>query len=273
MVDPFEARLQFIKLLQRLNATLEANRQAGQFLIRHVDLCEDLYSCILEELDKSPSNVRLNILYFIETLISEFGTTSIRPMIKWAIRDLHLIFTAVVPLSRMGLVNFSAAQTMIQNILPYCAAQTRAQLTSLLQEREALVSADSEGTSVNERLGDGAVGTGSLISPGMGAGEGGEGAAENQILGLAPSNIGSSTASPAEPVPALTKEEILRRMNEDRERSKRLKENIWAVDYRVEYSEFNDLWQTSSGLTELDYEQMKEDNEMARMAKTLRVTM
>lgn len=254
MVDPFEARLQFIKSLQRLNATQEANRLAGQFLIRYADLSEDLYSCILEELDKSPSNVRLNILYFIETLICEFGSTPIRPMIKWAIRDLHLIFTAVVPPSRMGLVNLSAASTMIQNILPYCSPDIREKMNALVEEREALAHADDNGGYDADSH------------------SGGEAASlENPALMLPSSNQGSTMSSPAEPVPALTREEILRRMNEDRERSKRLKENIWAVDYRVEYAEFDALWNTSTGLAQLDYEQMKEDNEIASASKQLRV--
>lgn len=50
-MDPFEARLQFIKSLQKLNGSIQANEAAIQFLLKNVDLEEDLYSCILQELD------------------------------------------------------------------------------------------------------------------------------------------------------------------------------------------------------------------------------
>lgn len=51
-MDPFEARLTFIKSLQKLNGSIQANDTAVQFLLRNVDLREDLYSCILQQLDR-----------------------------------------------------------------------------------------------------------------------------------------------------------------------------------------------------------------------------
>lgn len=50
-MDPFEARLFFIKSLQKLNGSIQANEAAVQFLLKNIDLEEDLYSCILQELD------------------------------------------------------------------------------------------------------------------------------------------------------------------------------------------------------------------------------
>lgn len=51
--------------------------------------------------------------------------------------------------------------------------------------------------------------------------------------------------------------------------SKRFKENIWAIDYATggEFAEFNMLWDsTTIGLTSIDFEKMKESNEIARSA-------
>jgi CTD kinase subunit gamma len=51
-LDAFEARLTFIELLRRLNASVQSATKCAQFALRYQDLSEDLYSCILEELDK-----------------------------------------------------------------------------------------------------------------------------------------------------------------------------------------------------------------------------
>lgn len=51
-MDPFEARLAFIKNLQKLNGSIQANDVAVQFLLKHAELRDDLYSCILQQLDR-----------------------------------------------------------------------------------------------------------------------------------------------------------------------------------------------------------------------------
>lgn len=67
----------------------------------------------------------------------------------------------------------------------------------------------------------------------------------------------------------MSKTDILRRMDEDRERSKRLKETIWAVDYSSGHKhEFERAWENLGGLTSYDREQMVEDNEI--MASVVR---
>ena len=63
----------------------------------------------------------------------------------------------------------------------------------------------------------------------------------------------------------LSKEEILLRMEEDRERSKKVKESLWSIESASD--EFNTAWQTLGKLTDLDYEKMSEDNEIARDSK------
>lgn len=61
-------------------------------------------------------------------------------------------------------------------------------------------------------------------------------------------------------VPETTNDEILRRMEEDRERGKKVKEGQWSVDSASE--EFLSAWENIGGLTDLDFEQMDEDNEI-----------
>lgn len=52
MSDPFETRLQFTRMLQRLNASVNASKNCAAFALKHKDLDEDLHSCILEQLEK-----------------------------------------------------------------------------------------------------------------------------------------------------------------------------------------------------------------------------
>lgn len=58
---------------------------------------------------------------------------------------------------------------------------------------------------------------------------------------------------------------IDQRMNEDRQRHKRKRENIWAVVWRTpdgEMPEFEQMWEETSDLCEDDYERMREENEI-----------
>ena len=51
-MDPFECRLNFIALLEKLNASQQSIHKVAHYAVRHCNLAEDLYSCLLEQLDK-----------------------------------------------------------------------------------------------------------------------------------------------------------------------------------------------------------------------------
>jgi len=51
-VDPFEARMEFLGLLGKLNASQHSILKVGNFALRNRNLYEDLYNCITEELEK-----------------------------------------------------------------------------------------------------------------------------------------------------------------------------------------------------------------------------
>lgn len=61
-------------------------------------------------------------------------------------------------------------------------------------------------------------------------------------------------------IPEPTPDEILRRMEEDRERGKKVKESLWSVNSAND--EFAFAWANLGKLSQLDYEQMDEDNEI-----------
>jgi hypothetical protein len=50
--DPFECRLTFSSLLTKLNASQQAIQKVANYAMRHKNLSEDLYSCIIEVLEQ-----------------------------------------------------------------------------------------------------------------------------------------------------------------------------------------------------------------------------
>lgn len=167
-----------------------------QYIYKNPDLDEDLYSCIIQELDNESLNVRLNIFYLIAQLCK---TEKYR---NWVAQDLPTILDKVVPETKVGYVNLGA---------------TRRVLTEL----------DFMNDEIREWL--------------------------NQR------EIDCKNAEDSE----LSKEEILRRMDDDRERSKQYKENIWAIDPKVD--EFDLLWdKTTTGINSIDRLKMKEANNISK---------
>lgn len=58
MADPFEVRMRFSSQLQHLNASVVSAQKAAQYAVKYRDLCEDLHSCILEQLEKVTLHTR-----------------------------------------------------------------------------------------------------------------------------------------------------------------------------------------------------------------------
>lgn len=52
-LDPFEARLQFLKLLRNLNASQQSIANVVSFAVKYGARCaEDLWECVVEEVPK-----------------------------------------------------------------------------------------------------------------------------------------------------------------------------------------------------------------------------
>jgi CTD kinase subunit gamma len=66
--DPFECRLMFLSLLQKLNASQQSIHKVASYAMRHRKLSEDLYSCIIEQLDK----VEFTLLFFLSFFLFSF---------------------------------------------------------------------------------------------------------------------------------------------------------------------------------------------------------
>lgn len=217
-MDPFEARLQFIKTLQRLNASVTSNDTATQFMLKHNEVQEDLYSCVLQELGASSINTRLNIFGFLNSLCENISNIYPDPKAHnyciWLNRDLKSIVEKVVPDGSEGSLNLVPALDILET-----------------------------GS------------FGQVVDPET---------LQTVISSLKDASSGNSQNGNNDPT-TMARDQILRRMEEDRERAKRTKESIWAIDYKHNPNyEFDMMWENiPPSLNQLDHEQMKEDNEMA----------
>src|SRR5271167_2841921 len=96
-LDPFEGRLQFLDQLRHLSASQSSSLKLSQFALKHRVLHEDLYSCILEELTSTSLNDKVNIFFFLQTLVEQSERTRFRPYADLVRRDLGRIVSNVAP--------------------------------------------------------------------------------------------------------------------------------------------------------------------------------
>lgn len=68
---------------------------------------------------------------------------------------------------------------------------------------------------------------------------------------------------------AIGKEDILRRIEEDRERHKRLRESLWVVPPDDEDYEFNQAWEETSALCDDDFEVIREELALYKQSLTV----
>ncbi|KAH0614680.1 uncharacterized protein H6S33_000316 [Morchella sextelata] len=234
--DPFNCRLQFTRLLSRLNASAGASKQCAQFALRNRELDEDLFSVILEQLqsEECTMNTRVNMLYFIEVLCDMSMKTEYRGYVKMIQRDLIQIVDTVVPNDPEGAANVGTVRKILQSLGDKGVVENSMmqEVGEMLSEREAEHKA-------------------AIASP------------AGSIYDDDDEEPGGEGRGPA------TKRKfddaiIQQRMEEDRERHKRLRENIWAVGYpewEGHNPEFEKAWDQTSDLNSDDYEIMREENQ------------
>lgn len=79
----------------------------------------------------------------------------------------------------------------------------------------------------------------------------------------------ATAAQPTDTLPTISREDILRRIEEDRERHKKLRESLWVVPLNDEAWEFAMAWDQTSELCEADYENMREEMELCRQSQAV----
>jgi CTD kinase subunit gamma len=108
-LDPFEGRLQFLDQLRHLSASQSSSLKLSQFALKHKTLHEDLYSCILEELPATTLNDRVNIFFFLQTLVEQSEKAQFHAYGDMIRRDLERIVADVAPVNG-GAANIAPAK-------------------------------------------------------------------------------------------------------------------------------------------------------------------
>jgi CTD kinase subunit gamma len=111
-MDPFEGRLQFLDQLRHLSASQASALKLSQFALKHRTLHEDLYSCIIEELPATTLNDKVNIFYFLGTLVEQSEKARFRPYGDMIRRDLDRIVADVAPIDG-GAANIASARKVL----------------------------------------------------------------------------------------------------------------------------------------------------------------
>ncbi|KZV69782.1 hypothetical protein PENSPDRAFT_608211 [Peniophora sp. CONT] len=259
-MDPFEVRMQFNGLLRKLDATQRSIQKAVGFALKFYAQCgEDLWDCIVDECQKGSINNRINILYFLDSLCEssvlaknsthphQLGSGSAPPYyLEYVSRDLRKVVGYVVPEGRTGLPNLLSTRQMLDDW------RSKRVIDPQIVD-EALTTLDSRQAPLE--------GTDAPSSP---------------LVEAPPSRRSSTSKSDA-----LPRNEIFKRMEEDRERHKRLRERRWVqptnpapalhagqlvsflplTDGQLPIDiEFDNEWETTSDWNEDDDDAVAEEN-------------
>ncbi|KAI8941988.1 hypothetical protein NX059_000098 [Plenodomus lindquistii] len=234
MADPFEVRQRFTTLLSHLSASHTSLQKAAHFALKNRELDEDLHSCILEQLERTNMNTRANIMFFIESLCemsvrdNNAGDGSAMGYVRMLQRDILAVVECVV--GEEG-ANVRVVRKVLKTLegLKILLPETVGELEGVLKSREL----------AHPFLDEGGVG-----KEGSGSGRGKNGGLK------------------------MDKRQIEHRIEEDRERHKRLRESIWAVPGEKE-EEMERLWEEASEIGEDDFVVGREDREERRQAIAL----
>ncbi|PFH47400.1 hypothetical protein AMATHDRAFT_152115 [Amanita thiersii Skay4041] len=203
-MDPFEVRMQFLTLLRRLNASQQSIQKVVGFAVKYFPPCgEDLWDCIVEECQKGSINARINILYFLDSLceaclLVKSHSNSIGPD-----RDAKSSHTRLY-------VDYVARD--IGKIVDSVVPVGRQGLPNLVSTKQILESWRSKRVIEPHKLDE-------VISA---------------LNDRTDTNNGSSTAQPLTSdalllqQSTLSRTDVFKRIEEDRERHKRLRERRWV---------------------------------------------
>ncbi|CAO1620084.1 unnamed protein product [Parajaminaea phylloscopi] len=203
MEDAFQVRLDFTSLLRRLNASQQSILKVLLFADRHAARsASDIWDCIVSECSKASLSSRLNILFMLDFLFTEYalsasssGSTAgsrqrlLSSFKSLAQRGLVQIIDAVVPAdSWQGVKLNSGVTSQILQSWRIKRIFHQDQLSELLDTLE------------------------------------------ERRKGISRAATDASSTQNAESGPSsLTKDEIIRRIEEDRERHKSIREKLWVL--------------------------------------------
>ncbi|KAF9461850.1 CTD kinase subunit gamma CTK3-domain-containing protein [Collybia nuda] len=251
-MDPFEVRIQFLNLLRRLNASQHSIQKVVGFAVKYFPPCgEDLWDCIVEECQKGSINSRINILYFLDSLCETCLLVRSKSTAAGQDPGANNLYVAFVTRD-LGKI--------VENVVP----KGRQGLPNLVSTKQILESWRSKRVIDPQKVED------ALSSLN----------ARDTSLD---SSIDSSTSQHNTSLP---RNEVFKRIEEDRERHKRLRERRWVqpVTHNVQLPqlvsflpltsrgdgeeeltidiEFENEWETTSDWNEDDEEAAVEESDL-----------
>ncbi|ODQ81967.1 hypothetical protein BABINDRAFT_33358 [Babjeviella inositovora NRRL Y-12698] len=266
-MDPFEARLKFINLLKNLTPSHQSLTRAAAFAMANAELQEDFVNCILESLEATDLNCRANIFSFIDVLVFQavadksYDPQTAYPYIAPLLPKMPQCLELVLPAGPNALINLHSTYVTIKNICKLLAwdcsfwnEQYNARLTDADMERIERKAPFENAINQGKGL-DGAWQV--LLDRKR------QGKYERVWL----VKHGEFRREPeSEPSLRLTKEQILLRIEADRERNKRAKESLWTVDRLedgISVAEFRKVYDSHGALNDEDLKELDEINATA----------
>ncbi|KAL1301464.1 hypothetical protein AAFC00_005713 [Neodothiora populina] len=273
MADPFEVRMRFTSQLQHLNASVTSAQKTAHYALKHREMDEDLHSCILEQLERNNMNNRANIMYFFEALCDRARHENHPEFIRMMERDILKIIDLVAPDDNggPGAANVKVVRKVLNSLQEksYLNPKTVVELEEFIKDRDKsmmMMDDDEENGGVGAGGQYGAGGASGENGSGPVEGVGGESGETNGPRGVREVGRGEPNNSGRR----LDKRQIEQRIEEDRERHKRLRESIWAVPHDVDPdAEYWRMMDETSDIGDDDYAMAAEEaEERKRCAET-----
>ncbi|KAI1866017.1 uncharacterized protein JN550_007995 [Neoarthrinium moseri] len=243
MADPFEVRMRFSNQLKTLNASVVSAQKAAQYALKYRDMSEDLHSCILEQLERNSMNTRANIMYFIEPFLEmaeKEGDRSCTDYIRRMQRDIMRVVDAVCPEDGSGAANTKVVRKVLLGLVTkgFLLEQTSTEIEECLRDRAAASHADVLSSPVNGDTTAPASGTNGRTTT---------------------TTTSKSTVDGSKGRLKLEKRQIEQRIEEDRERHKKMRENMWVMPKGPLKVRRGKVWEDLSDAGEDDTREGDED--------------
>ncbi|PCH35507.1 hypothetical protein WOLCODRAFT_125905 [Wolfiporia cocos MD-104 SS10] len=204
-MDPFEVRIQFLSLLRKLNASQQSIQKVVGFALKFYSGCgEDLWDCIVEECQKGSINNRINILYLLDSLCESSLLAKSHTGAAGATQDAG-------GSGGGGSLYVAYIARDLAKIVAYVVPEGRQGLPNLMSTKQILESWRAKRVLDPQQVGD--------VLATLDA--------RRDSLEHAQAADPTSRAASAS-APALPRVEVFKRIEEDRERHKRLRERRWV---------------------------------------------
>ncbi|KAH9832683.1 CTD kinase subunit gamma [Teratosphaeria destructans] len=252
MADPFEVRMRFTSQLQHLNASTTSASKTAAYALKYAEFSDDLHSCILEQLERNNMNNRANIMYFLPALCDTAKEKGEWAYVRMMERDILRIVDAVAPDDGSGAANVKVVRKVLGLLegKGYLQRQTVGELGEILGGRDSLAGLEVSPPHVSQSQ---------QVVVGMETARSTPTRANVHAAGGGRESLGGGGGVGIR----LDKRQIEQRIEEDRERHKRAREGIWAVQQvgsgLREDAEFERMWGEVNEVDDDDFGLARED--------------